>query len=221
MFEPISIEAFEDRTGIVPHFATQATKIVSLRDLAHGHITSVQVMPKPYLDKLLRSVTLEGDQECRPFANCEISLARMDPNELVLGQTFVQRGKYQGILEDFGNLMDSSFCVTRGTAKRNAMIVFGQTRNGEEVLAHYIPPIVEVSNGSQFLLDGVHRNFLVKQIGTNIETVLLKGVSTELPCQTSFWSDIRIVDQKPPREERFIGFQPHLFRNLKWIGVDG
>ncbi len=221
MFEPIGLEDFEGRTGIVPNFTARATKIVSLRDLTHGLITSIQVMPKDYLDQLLRSVTLEGNKECRPFAECEISLARMDPNELVVGQTFIQRGKYQGLLEDFGNLLDASFCVTRGTAKRNAMIVYGQTRNGEEALAHYIPPIIEVTNGAQFLLDGVHRNFLVKQIGTNIESVLLKGVKAPLPCETGCWSDIKIVDTKPPREQRYYNLQPDLFRNLKWIGIDG
>lgn len=221
MFEPISLEEFEGRTGLVPHSATRATKIVSLRNISPESITAVHVMRRNYLETLLRSVTLEGDENSKPYADCEIILARMDPHDLVVGQTFVQRSKYQDLLENFGDLLDSDFCVTRGTAKCNALMVFAKTDNGEEVVAHYVPPIIEATNGTQFLLDGIHRNFLVMRIGTTIESVLLKGVKSPLPCQIKNWSDIQVVDEKPPREQRFYDLQPHLFRDLKWIGVDG
>lgn len=221
MFESISVETFTRRTGITPNFSMRASKIVSMRDLAHGSITGVQVMPKDYLRKLLHSVTLEGDTNHRPYKDCDIKLVRIDPNDLAVGQTFVQRSKYQDFLEEFSSILDESFCVTRGAAKCNALIVFGRTQSGEDVVAHYLPPIIEATNGTQFLLDGIHRNFLVKQIGTTIESIIVKGVSAPLPCTAKNWSDIHIVNEKPPRDQRFHNLQPSLFRNLKWIGVDG
>lgn len=221
MFEPISITDFKSRTGIEPDFVMHATKVVSLRDLVPGSISAVHVMRRDYLSKLLRSVTLEGDGEHRPYEHCQIELARIDPSHLVIGQTFIQRSKYQDILEKFGNHLNGDFCVTPGTVASSAMVMYGQTRTGEDAIAHYIPPIIEVSGDNLFLLDGIHRNYLAMRVGTTIESVLVKGVKAPPPCDVRTWSDIKVVNKKPPREKRFYNLQPPLFRNLKWIGVDG
>ncbi|MEK7464377.1 MAG: hypothetical protein AAB617_01215 [Patescibacteria group bacterium] len=221
MFESIPLDEFVGRTGAQPRFASTAQKIVSLRDIRPGTITTVQVMPRRYLESMIRSITLEGDENRRPYANCEIKLARKDPYELEIGQTFVERMKYQSLLETFEVLFDEDFCVTRGVAKCNALIIFGKTQDGEDAIAHYIPPIIESSNNVQFLLDGIHRNFLVMRIGTTIESIVLKGVDTPLPCETRNWSTIRVVDEKPLKHERFYDLKPELFRNLKRSGIDG
>ncbi len=221
MFKPISLEEFIKRTGTEPHFTVTAQKIVSLRDIQPNTITAVQVMPRRYLEGMIRNIVLEGNEQYKPYQNCEISLVRMDPHDLQIGQTFVERKKYQSLLENFGTLLDDKFCVTRGTAKCNALIVFGKIKDGTDAIAHYVPPIIEVSNGIQFLLDGIHRNFLVMRIGTTIESILLKGVSLPLPCEARSWQTIRVVDEKPPRNERFYNLKPELFRNLKHAGIDG
>lgn len=221
MFEPIPFEEFVKRTGAEPHFTVTAQEIVSLRDIQPNTIAAVQVMPRPYLEGIIRNVVLEGDNKYKPYHNCEIALARMDPHDLQIGQTFVERKKYQSLLENFGNLLDDKFCVTRGTAKCNALIVFGKTKDGTDAIAHYVPPIIEVTNGTQFLLDGIHRNFLVMRVGTTIESILLKGIDLPLPCEVRSWQTINVVDEKPPRHERFYGLKTELFRNLKHAGIDG
>ena len=219
--EPICIEAFQGRTGIVHHFTMRATKVVSLRDLFHGSITSVQAMPRAYLDKLLRNVTLEGDKDCRPYKDCEIELARISPSDLVVGQTFVLRSKYQAFLEDSDDPLVTDFCIPRSIADRTALIVFGRTCNGEEVLAHYVPPIVEATNGNLLLLDGIHRNYSALQAGMAIESVVLKGVIEPLPFGTRCWSTIEEVDEKPPPAGRFHDLRREQFRDLKWVGING
>jgi hypothetical protein len=137
----------------------------------------------------------------------------------VVGQTFVQWSKCQQILVSLRQIL-TGFCVP-GLAKRNALIIFGRTIEGEDVVAHYVPPVIEVSNSEQFLMDGIHRNFLTMGVGTTIESILVKGVTVPLPCAVKEWSSLALVNEKPPLEQRFHNLQSHLFRNLKWIGVDG
>lgn len=221
MFVKIELDEFRKRVGMQPGFTARVDKIVSLRDLDPQHVFAVQVMSLAYLGNLIRNIPLEGDEKCKPYANCDISLVRIDPHDLVIGQTFVERKKYQSLLEDFGKLLDGRFCVTRGTAKCNALIVFGKTFEGEDAAAHYLPPLIEATNGTQFLVDGIHRNFIVMSVGTTIESVLLRNVKIPLPCETRAWSSIVIVDEKPPRHERFHELKPELFRDLKFSGIDG
>lgn len=222
MFQHIDLETFRARTGICQddfaRLRAKGEKIVSLREIVE--VNCVQAMPKGYLYRLIESVTLDGDPHEKPYSGCVIELVRMDPNSLLVGQTFVERGKLQRILEHFTDMW-SEFCVTRGIAKRTAWIVSGTTALGESVIAHYLPPIVEDNNGHRLLLDGVHRNFLTKAVGTTIETVVIKGVRTAFPCTCSPWDDVRPVDEKPTKDERFQDLDPALFRNIKAIGIDG
>ncbi len=217
----IEIEEFQKRVGIRPGFTARVNSIVSLRELDPKHISGLQVMPRNYLESLIRNISLEGDEEHKPYAECEISLMRIDPHSLVIGQTFIQREKYQSILEGFGLLLDKDFCVPRGVAKKCALIIFGKTFKGDDAVAHYLPPIIEATNGTQFLIDGIHRSFIVKNTGTTIESIILKNVKTPLPCEAMDWESISFVDEKPPRQERFRNLQPQLFRNLKFTGIDG
>lgn len=221
MFESISLEEFEGRTGVAPKFMTSGTTIVSLRDILPETITAILAMPMDYLEALLRNVTLSGDENDRPYAECEIRPIRIDPKGLAIGQTFVQRSKYQDLVENFSKIMGTRFCMPGGIAKLTAKIVYGQTATVEGAIAHYVPPIIERSSSGLFLLDGIHRNFLVMGVGTTIESIQIEDVSTPLPCATRRWHDISVVTEKPPREQRFYDLQPHLFRNLKWTGIDG
>jgi len=137
-----------------------------------------------------------------------------------VGQTFVERKKLQRILEDFGGMWNA-FAVTRGIAKRTASIIYGRTESHAHAIAHYLPPIAEENDGRLLLLDGVHRNFLVRSIGTTIETVLIRGVRERFPCRCGRWDEVSPVDEKPPKSERFHDLEPGLFRDVKSIGIDG
>lgn len=222
-FEPISMADFRARTGVDLHLGVQPEVVVSLRDVVPGSISHIQVMSKTYLSKLLSGITLQGDESHHPYADCDIELVSMDPNNLAVGQTFIQRGKILNMVEHFEDLFDGDFCVSRGVAGNSALIVQGQNQSGQQVMAHYVPPIVEVNNGTLFLLDGIHRNYLARSVGTNIQTVVVKGVMTPLPCGMGHWSDLRhrVMDEKPPEAERFIDLRPELYRNLKSTGIDG
>lgn len=222
MFDRISLEEFESRTGLSPIFPSSGVKnVTSLREVDFTSNIVIQAMPRHYLEGLIRSTTLAGDLGTKPYQNCDIRLVSTDPSDLLVGQTFVQRGKYQALLEDFSSHLDNHACVPRGIAKKHAMIIYGQTFDGENVVAHYVPPIIEEINGTRVLLDGTHRNYLIMQVGTTIVSVVVKGVQTPPPFEARPWSETSAVDEKPALEHRFHNLQPDLYRDLKWIGIDG
>ena len=115
MFQPIELEVFQQRTSISDSELVfpwdKAKLIVAFRDI--GEIQSIQVMPEAYLEKLIRNTTLAGPAQEKVYANCKIKRARIDPHNVLVGQTFVERPKYEKLLE---NLTDSfkGFCVNRG-----------------------------------------------------------------------------------------------------------
>lgn len=222
MFEPIDLEVFQQRTGITRHEFDvpwqSVEKIVSLRDIVQ--VARLYAMEERYLGKLIRNACLEGDPTEKPYSKCEIRMERKDPHGLVIGQTFVERSKYQSLLESFSDKFNG-FLVTKGVAKCTAYIVMGRVADGSFAIAHYIPPIIEENNGQDVVLDGIHRNFLVKSVGTTLETIVLSGVKIPFPCDLQTWAAIRIVDAKPPREERFVNLRREFFRDIKTTGIDG
>ena len=222
MFEAIPLETFQDRTGLgrsnlcLPWH--EAGTVVSLRDIVE--VLTVQFMPDYYLQQLLHSVTLEGDPSIHPYANCTVKTFTFEPDLVQVAQTFVERKKYQKILEGFSGVF-SNIQSINGIAKLPAVVVLGITQQGTRAVAHYIPPIVEFNHVGRNLVDGTHRNFIIRQVGTLISGIMVEGVETPFPCQTLGWNDVQVVDEKPPREQRFIGLRPDLFRDLKYIGIDG
>jgi len=225
VFIPIDFGDFEKRTGIrKKDFPVsgweKAERIFALRDIAK--VLDIRAMPREYLLRLLLSVTLVGDGKTRVYEDSTIELLRADPNGLLIGQTFLLRNKYRGILESFPRIFEG-FCEIRGVAKLPARLVLGETTEGELVIAHYIPAILEGNDISHklILLDGIHRNFLVKSVGTTLEAIVVHGVSVPFPARPMEWESISVVDEKPPKEERFFDLKPELFRDLKSIGIDG
>lgn len=220
MFEPIPFDEFRARSGISKSDFLRGWDsvevITSLREMVI--VQSVQVMPFEYLKQLLTRVPLNGEGNHQVYCGCEIHTARVDPSSLIIGQTFVERAKYQSFLEKFQDAF-AGFCVTRGVAKCTALIAFGLTHEGRPAIAHYLPPIVEIHN-EWCLLDGIHRNFLVKTVGTTLESIFVRNVTAPFPCGLQEWGKISIVSEKPPRDKRFVNLQPQLFRNLKYIGID-
>src|SRR3989344_2428552 len=103
MFEPIPIEIFRDKTGISKSNLSsplgEVRSIVSLRHIKD--VISVHAMPMDYLRKLLLNVTIAGDEDCRVYKNCKMLRMRIDPRGVRVGQTFLERPKYQNILENF------------------------------------------------------------------------------------------------------------------------
>lgn len=219
MKDQISRSVFTKRTGLtIPIIPSNINCIVPMKEVTH--IEQLLAMPRTYLEGLLRSITLEGDTTIHPYKDAVIELGRIDPRLLLVGQTFIERSKYQRLIENLSDLF-GEFCTTRGFAKCTAYIVIGRTAEGRQVIAHYLPPIIEVHSGKSCLIDGVHRNYNTMSIGTTIEAIVLREVDCPPPCDFDAWKNVKVVDQKPPREERFINLNTALFRNLGWSGIDG
>ncbi len=216
----ISIEEFYNRTSLDLRetiLTNHLVGVVSLRDIER--VRHILVMRTDYLESLLANVVLEGDREKRVYLGCEIERMRIDPTQLMVGQTFVQRSKYRAILENLPNIY-RGFQINHG-AKCTALIFYGVTKQGDFGVAHYIPPLIERHNDHLVLLDGVHRNFVTKGAGTTIESIVISGIKTPFPCDPVSWDCVRPVDEKPPRNERFRNFNQNLFRDLQFVGIDG
>ncbi|MBP7831498.1 MAG: hypothetical protein KA028_00560 [Candidatus Pacebacteria bacterium] len=218
MKDPILRDEFESRTGLkMPISAFEVDRIVPLRDIVT--VVELKIMPEPYLEGLLRNVTLEGDASIQPYKDAKIQHYRLDPTNLNVAQTFVERQKYQRLIEVVSDLFNG-FHINRGFAKCTALIVIGKTACGNLAVAHYLPPLVEMHTGQSCLIDGTHRNYLTASIGTTIESIILSNVY-EPPCQFGCWKDVKIVSEKPPRNERYVNLNVGLFRNLGHCGIDG
>ena len=125
------------------------------------------------------------------------------------------------LLEHFSGFLDN-YHLPGGFSQLCPMLIFGDDAQGQPALAHYLPPIAEVHGGRSVILDGIHRNFIVKNTGATITTIVVDGVATPFPCSLRAWDEIRPVDAKPPNiNDRFFDLDAMLFRDLKFIGIDG
>jgi hypothetical protein len=213
---------FQERTGIVDELlcpAWQAAeRIVSLREV--DEVVTISDMPKSYLASLVDAIPLVGDSQTFPYRNCKkLDLEKVDPQHVRVGQTFVQQDKCLGILGSFSKVFWGS-AGTRGFAKQTAKIILGKVK-GDFVVAHYLPPFIEEHGNEKVLLDGIHRQFICKGVGTTIESIVFRNMETRFPCDWQHWKNIKLVNAKPPKEERFLNLRPELFRDLKAIGIDG
>lgn len=224
MMQPIPFEEFLNRTEISVSSLNflnhkQVKQVISLKDMQK--IVALSVMPKEYIWKLLSSITLVGSPKIKVYVGSRVSLMKFDPAQLLLGQKYIYRNKYIAIFENFNSLF-KDFLVTNGISKLVPHIVLGEDKNGEFSMAHYLTPIVERHNSELILMDGIHRNFIVKRAGTTIESIFLDDVRVPFPCNVKSWDETELVDHKPERQEdRFFDLRPELFRNLETVGIDG
>lgn len=222
--QPIPLEKFEALTGLnLGQFGfdkwSQVGQIIAPTDLKK--IISINAMPIEYLHRLLSKIGTLGAPDNKVYASAKISLGCIDPNLLFLGQKFVYRSNYTAILENFCNLF-TDFALPRGFGKLTPFLIIGQDDQNKFALAHYLPPIIEIHQEKLVLLDGVHRSFIAKQSGTNLEGIIIEGVSAPFPCAPKPWNEVSVIDQKPPKiEDRYFDLKVELFRDLKGIGIDG
>ena len=220
-FEPIDLSEFGRRTGLDMREYAQmsgADRIVSPRQIVVArHILNMRL---DYLERLLESVPLTGDPERKPYAGRRIDRYRMDPRMSKVGQTFVERRKINDLHELF-TAMFNEHDVPYGIAKKGASLIFGTTAEGDRAIAQYLPPIVEQIANRHAVLDGIHRFSYTKGAGTTLEIIKITDPKEEFPCELRKWSSIKAVDVKPPKDQRFFGLKPELFRDLKHVGIDG
>ncbi len=224
MLTPIPADEFVRRTEIdlcrdLHHSWSSAGQVVSMRAL--DTIEAVQLMPIGYLMKLLEHTVILGGNRERVYAGCTVSIMQVSPQAVRIGQRFIQRSKYTAILENFGSIL-GQFSIQSGISGLGAFIILGKTKDGTPSVAHYVPPIAEMNGSTKWnLLDGLHRNFLINQIGATTTMVAIEGVKVPFPCTLHDWKVIKPVDEKPPKEERYFDLKPELFRSLEYVGIDG
>ncbi|OHA48886.1 MAG: hypothetical protein A2806_04295 [Candidatus Terrybacteria bacterium RIFCSPHIGHO2_01_FULL_48_17] len=221
-FVPISVDEFRFRTTIdlskIPG-CEQIGWIVSPKDIAR--VESVVVMPDHYRDKLLSSISLSFNRAQKPYCEHEVHLRMTDPSSLVLGQKFVYRPNYISIVEGFRDTF-KGFGMMRGFTRFLACLIIGTTQSGESVLGHYLPPIVEKHGDRLILMDGVHRNYLARQAGISIECLVVENVEVPFPCTPHPWYDVSVIEQKPAdAKNRYWDLEKSLFRDTKYVGIDG
>lgn len=220
-FDPIDLSEFGRRTGLdmreLAHMS-RADRIVSPRDIAVAH--HMIAMRIPYLKRLIESVPLVGDPQRKPYAGCRIDRYRIDPRMSKIGQTFVERRKIGALHEMFG-AMFRDHDVPYGISKKGAWWIFGETTEGDRAIAQYLPPIVEQIVDRHAVLDGIHRFSIIATAGTTLEIVKISDPKESFPCDLQKWGAIKHVDAKPPKDQRFFNLRPDLFRDLKYVGIDG
>lgn len=220
-FDPIELGEFGRRIKMDMRELAQmsgADRIVSPRQIAEARY--MLAMRLDYLEKLLSSVPLQGDRDRRPYAGCRIDRYRIDPRMSKIGQTFIERGKISA-LHEMSDAMFHEHDVPYGISKKGASWIFGVTAGGDRAIAQYLPPIVEHVGGRHAVLDGIHRFSYVRGAGTTIEIVKISDPKEPFPCDLQKWGAAKPVDAKPPKAERFFNLRPELFRDLKYVGIDG
>ncbi len=196
----------------------QATKLVPLRRATK--IIRLEVMSLNYLKHLLSQVWLRDFPKTFPYKSCEIEIAHIDPDQCLIGQTYIEMQRYQMLVGGFQNLF-SGFAATIGMANHAALLILCEINDKSIGLAYHVPPLIEEHEGHLFLIDGVHRQLTAKLAGTTIASVVIKNVKYPFPCDVHSWDNVRVISERPPYQERFLNAKPEFFRQLKEVGIGG
>ena len=205
-------------------------KILPLRNIKR--VTSIVPMNYKMLVRLLRLLQT-ADGGC-PFTNAEFNIINIDPRQLKVGQRYIYRENYQDLLEEVVDIFADFPGIDGGLGDLGPSFLFGWSEepiSKEEIysLACYLPPIIEYHVGESLrvdymIMDGIHRNFIAKQSGKNQNVILVSGVSLPFPCSAHNWSEIKVIPliEKPKDpHDRYFDLREGLFRNLKYLGIDG
>ncbi len=197
----------------------QVRHVVPLRMLTH--IESIVPIKLSMLKRITSKITTIDGQH--PFEHVVPVLRKIDPRELRIGQKYVYRENYQDLLENLSGLFDS-FAIHGSITNLEPHFAFGFDRDQVPSLAFYLPPIIEQHGNEFVIMDGIHRDYVVKQLGGTIDAIILRNPSVAFPCGMRPWSDIRVIGiaDKPERiKDRYFELNENLFRNLKYLGIDG
>jgi hypothetical protein len=195
-------------------------KIIPLRDLKV--ITSLIPIDTELVLYLLRQIrTLDCQM---PFRDIDIQMVRIDPRHLKIGQKFVYRENYQKILESVPEVFRQFMVTAGGLGDLGAYFAFGLNGDDRYAMACYLPPVVEKQDRELVIMDGIHRNYIAKQAGLAINVILVEGVSLPFPCGMRDWREITVLplaDKPKDLNDRYFDLNKGLFRDLKYLGVDG
>ncbi len=193
--------------------------ILPLRDMKE--VESIVPMRRNTLAYFIsRITTLDGQPV---FADNEIEMLKLDPRLLKIGQKFAYRENYVYLLESVTDIFDE-FMITGGLGELGAFFAFGRDENERKCMALYIPPIIEQHGADLVIMDGIHRDYIIKNTGMVINAVVVKNVTTPFPCSFHTWDELVVIslNEKPKDiNERYFDLRKNLFRDLKFLGIDG
>lgn len=199
---------------------SQLKKVLPLRDLKK--VNSIIPVSEKMLFGMLKSIKTSDGQY--PFKNSEFKILKIDPRQLKIGQKYAYRENWIQLMQDLPDLFSKHSVLGSGITHLGAFIIFGTDTIEESAMAFYIPPIVEQHGNDLVVMDGIHRNYIVKQIGVSITAIEAKKVSVDFPCSCQEWSELRSISltEKPlDINERYFDLRKPLFRDLKYLGIDG
>lgn len=196
------------------------TKIIPLRDMKS--VESLIPINRDLLSYIIEQIRTLGGNII--FADVKIQMVKLDPRHTKIGQRFVYRETYQKILEDIPGIFHRFLVTNGGLGDLGPYFVFGFDENNSYCLACYIPPIIEKHGSDLIIMDGIHRNFIAKQAGMALNAILVEGVKMPFPCSVKDWEMISVIPvlEKPKDiNERYFDLNKDLFRDLKYLGIDG
>ncbi len=198
----------------------EIVKIIPLREIKN--VQSVVPINSELLLYLVRRVrTLDGQL---PFLNSTIHQEVVNPSQLKIGQKYVYRENYSKILESMTDIFHSFMGEWGGLGNLGAYFIFGLNGDNSYSMACYIPPIIEIHGSKALIMDGIHRNYIARPFGVTINALIVKNIEVPFPCSPKNWKEISVIslDDKPKNlEERYFDLNKGLFRDLKYLGIDG
>jgi hypothetical protein len=191
-------------------------KVIPLRDVAS--IEELSFMREEVLDSFIRNIPLK-DTKIFPYKNARIDVYGLEPKGIRIGQTFLMEQKIMSIMGGMQKVF-AGF-VTKGVSKMPPAQIYGRDSEDNQVMALYVPPIIEHFSEVSALLDGMHRNYICSSAGTTVNAIHIYKTSVKLPFKPIKWDQVRLVREKPPIEERYVNLDKSLFRDLGYVGIDG
>ena len=200
--------------------ADEVNKIIPLRDMTAVQ-SIIQINSELLLHLIKRVKTLDGQF---PFKYSTIHQEVVNPNQLKIGQKYVYRENYSKILESMTEIFRSHTGEWEGLGNLGAYFVFGFNGEGTYSMACYIPPIIEIHGSKPLIMDGIHRNYIARPFRVTINALIIKNIDIPFPCSPKNWSEIQVislVDKPKNLEDRYFDLKKNLFRDIKYLGIDG
>jgi len=194
-------------------------RVISLRSMQSVEAIS-PISKELCLNIVSHMQTMNGHY---PFKKSSIKLTKFDPNNIKVGQRFAYRENLTGILENLPAFF-KNFMTPSGVSELGAYFIFGKDADGTPSLACYMPPIVERHGKHIVIMDGIHRNYIAMQFGVSLNGIFVENISIPFPCGMREWSELRVISltEKPKNlNDRYFDLTKELFRDLKYLGIDG
>jgi hypothetical protein len=182
-------------------------------------VDSISLFNQDILEALIRRIPLRNSK-IYPYEDSRILYTGQQPSRFQIGQTFVLKQKLISIMSELEDRLCSDF-VSRPALSMPPFKIYGTNRQGDKVLAFYVPPILETHDDVTSLVDGIHRSYICKSAGAQIEALEISRVSAPLPFDPIDWRATRPVSEKPSIHERYVNIKKEYFRDLGAVGIDG